>query len=111
MATETEDYSRRPETLGAGRGGRDRPPRGSAWWQQPLPGGKFLLIKVALALLVIYGAYYWLVRRVVVEPDEVLVLMKKDGGRSLPGDQVVIPDASSFPGGKDAWEKQYGDAN
>jgi regulator of protease activity HflC (stomatin/prohibitin superfamily) len=109
--TETESYPRRPETRGNRHGGRDGPPPGSAWWQQPLPGGKFLLIKVALALLVIYGAYYWLVRRVVVDPDQVLVLMKKDGGRSLPGDQIVIPDPKTYPGGAEAWEKAYGGAN
>ena len=98
--------------MGGGRGGRDGPPRTFADWRSlPLPGGPFLLVKVLLALLVIYGAYFWLIRRVVVDPDKVLVLMKKDGDRSLDGDQVVIPDSKSYPGGRDAWEKAYGDVN
>lgn len=102
-------FTRRPETMG-GRGGRDVPPTGLDWGKlRPL--GPLFLIQIALALLVIYGAYFWFVRRVVVDPDKVLVLMKKDGDRSLPGDQVVIPDPKNYPGGEEAWEKVYGDAN
>ena len=106
-------FPRRPETAADGRGGgRNWPPRSLGDWRSlPLGSGPALLVKVALAALVIYGAYFWLVRRVVVDPDKVLVLMKKDGARSLEGDQVVIPDPKSYPGGPDAWEKAYGDVN
>ena len=104
-------YTRRPEAAG-GRGGRNWPPTSLADLRSlPLPGGPWLLVKLLVALLVVYGAYFWLVRRVVVDPDKVLVLMKKDGDRSLAGDQTVIPDSKTFPGGPDAWEKAYGDAN
>jgi regulator of protease activity HflC (stomatin/prohibitin superfamily) len=40
--------------------------------------------------------------------------MKKNGTRSLPNDQVVIPrapDAQADPTGYAAWEKQYGEVN
>lgn len=71
------------------------------------------LILAALALLMIYGAYFWLVRREVVHRGQVLVLLKKNGTRSLPEDQVIIPrppdpkDKAAF----DQWEKKYGDCN
>ncbi|HEY8746827.1 MAG TPA: SPFH domain-containing protein [Tepidisphaeraceae bacterium] len=71
------------------------------------------IVGLVLALLVVYGAYFWLVRRVVVHHGQVLVLLKKDGSRSMPGDQVVIPrppdtkDAAAYA----AWEKTYGDCN
>lgn len=104
-------YPRRPESS-PGRGGRDWPPRSFADWRSlPLPGGPFLLVKVLAALLIIYGAYFWLVRRVVVDPDKVLVLMKKDGDRSLGGDQTIIPNPTTYPGGPEAWEKAFGDTN
>jgi regulator of protease activity HflC (stomatin/prohibitin superfamily) len=104
-------FPRRPEPF-AGRGGRDGPPSTiPGWLRPPLPGGPLFLLQLALALVVIYGAYYWFVRRVVVDPDKVLVLVKKDGDHSLPGDQVVIPDPKNYPGGPDAWEKLYGDVN
>jgi regulator of protease activity HflC (stomatin/prohibitin superfamily) len=48
---------------------------------------------------------------VVVGPDQVLVLLKKDGGRSMPGDQIVVPDPNHYPGGPDAWRREYGGAN
>src|ERR1043165_4821902 len=46
-----------------------------------------------LAAAIIYGAYFWFVRRVVVGPGQVLVLLKKDGSLSLPTDQVIVPRA------------------
>ena len=104
--------TRRPDgTYSSGRGGRDAPPRTMLDWGRFGPLRPLFLLQLALALLVIYGAYFWFVRRVVVDPDKVLVLMKKDGDRSLPGDQVVIPDRKNYPGGPEAWEKAYGDVN
>ena len=89
------------------------PPRGSrlgamGW----APRGRTLVILI-LGALFIYGAYFWLVRRQVVHRGQVMVLLKKNGSRSLPGDQVIIPRAPS-PSDQlayDAWEKQYGDCN
>ena len=106
-------YTRRPDTAaGSGRGGRGWPPTSVADWRSlPLPGGPALLVKVVIALAIIYGAYFWFVRRVVVDPDKVLVLMKKDGDRSLPGDGIVIPDPKNYPGGESVWAEKYGDAN
>ena len=45
---------------------------------------------VAIALIA-YGIYFWEIRRVVVPADHVLVLLKKDGHKSLADGQVVIP--------------------
>src|SRR5918997_654571 len=77
-------------------------PRGVTW---------ATLVRLAVAAAIVYGAYFWLVRRQVVDADEVLVLLKKDGDRSLAGDQVVIPNPTDFPGGNEAWEQQYEDTN
>jgi regulator of protease activity HflC (stomatin/prohibitin superfamily) len=109
--TETPPPFPRAESYSGGRGGRDAPPGTRLPFGSFRPRGWIFLAQLALALLVIYGAYYWFVRRVVVEPDHVLVLVKKDGDRSLPGDQLIIPDRKTYPGGPDAWDKLYGDAN
>lgn len=68
-------------------------------------------VTALLVLVILYGGYFWLVRREVVAADYVLVLMRKNGSRSLPGDQVVIPDPTTYPGGRAAWDKQFGDCN
>jgi regulator of protease activity HflC (stomatin/prohibitin superfamily) len=71
------------------------------------------LMALFLIVVVLYGGYFWFIRRVVVEPDEVLILLKKYGSRSLEGDQIVIPqpperqNAAAYA----AWEKTYGDVN
>ncbi|HSZ54449.1 MAG TPA: SPFH domain-containing protein [Tepidisphaeraceae bacterium] len=69
------------------------------------------LVAIILALAFIYGAYFWLIRRVVVHQGQVLVLLKKNGSRSLPGDQVVIPRPPVDPSQYAQWEKTYGDCN
>src|SRR4051794_13553164 len=75
-------------------------PRGRGPTPPPVPGGHRggpgalrSLVTLLVAAAVVYGAYFWFVRRVVVPPGKVLVLMRKDASRSLPGDQVVIPRA------------------
>ncbi len=69
-------------------------------------------VGLALALVVAYGLYFWLVRRVVVGPGQVMVLLKKDGSRSLPGDQIIIPRPPEKSDARYAeWEKMYGDCN
>lgn len=70
------------------------------------------LIALGVALVGVYLLYLWFIVRVVVSEGEVLVLMRKDGSRSLPGDQVVIPKAPD-PGSPQyaQWEKEYGDCN
>jgi hypothetical protein len=71
-------------------------------------------VGLVLALSVLYGLYFWAVRRVAVGPGQVLVLLKKDGSRSLPADQIIIPrppDRATDAAGYEAWEKQYGDCN
>lgn len=94
-----------------GHGGRGRP---VVTPSIPPPGKGRLLAGLLLAVVVVYGMYFWFVRRIVVPRDHVLVLLKKDGGQSLPGDQIVVPrppttDASS-QAYKD-WEAKYGDCN
>jgi regulator of protease activity HflC (stomatin/prohibitin superfamily) len=69
---------------------------------------------IALVGVLVYGVYFWEIRRVVVPADHVLVLMKKDGSKSLPEGQIVIPrppDANKEPARFAAWEKEYGDTN
>src|SRR5688572_33360936 len=68
-------------------------------------------VTILLGLAIIYAGYFWFVRRYVVDADEVLVLLKKNGDHSLPGDQVVIPNPAGYPGGAAEWEKLYDDAN
>ena len=71
-------------------------------------------IVAAVGLLIIYAAYFWLIRRAVVGPDQIMVLVKKCGSRNLPGDQIIIPrppDAAKDPAGYAEWDKQYGDCN
>src|SRR3712207_4713636 len=95
-------------------GGGAGPPAGTGTRPPPFPVPDVpwvWVVKIALALLVIYAAYFWFVRRIVVDTDQVLVLLKKDGSRSLPGDQVVIPDPSKYPGGREAWQREYGNVN
>jgi regulator of protease activity HflC (stomatin/prohibitin superfamily) len=94
--------------------GGGEPPRPG----RPGPGGhsNFArnLVAVVLAAIVIYVAYFWCVRRVVVGPDEVLVVMKKNGSKSLPGDQIIIPrppDQAKDPQGYAKWDETYGDCN
>jgi len=71
--------------------------------------------KIAAAALVIvvgYMLYLWEVRRVVVPQNSVLVLMKKNGSRSLTGNQVIVPRAPAVDSPEYAsWEREYGDCN
>lgn len=54
---------------------------------------------IVLALGIIYLAYFWAIRRVVVGPDQVLALVKKNGSRSLPGRarEIDARHAGDFP--------------
>src|SRR5205085_2556960 len=80
-------------------------------WSQIMSGPG--LVSLALILALLYGGYFWFIRRVVVGPNEVLVLLKKDGSRSLEGDQIIIPRP---PDRRDTvayttWERTYRDVN
>jgi regulator of protease activity HflC (stomatin/prohibitin superfamily) len=94
-----------------------QPPRGLATrFGKPPFGPNLIRLLILLLLLcgVVYGSYFWLVRRVVVGPDEILVLIRKNGSRSLPKDQIIIPhppDADKDEAGYAQWEKDYGDCN
>src|SRR5207237_5618007 len=58
--------------------------------------------------------YFWMIRRVVVPAGKVLVLLKKDGSRSLPGDQIIVPappDQKIDPTGFEKWQNLYADVN
>ena len=79
-----------------------------------LPSKTQVIATLVLAAGILYAGYFWLIRRVVVGPNEVLVLMRKDASRSLPDDQIIIPrtpDAQKEPAAYDKWEKTYGDCN
>jgi hypothetical protein len=97
--------------------GGPRGPREPTTGGRPWPGNIGLGWRVALLLLVWaigYGVYFWTVRRVVVGPGQVLVLMKKNGSQTLPGDQVIIPrppDQTKDPAAYAQWDNKYGDCN
>jgi regulator of protease activity HflC (stomatin/prohibitin superfamily) len=72
------------------------------------------IVVLVVALGVVYGGYVWIIKRVVVGPSEVLVLMKKNGSKSLPGDEVIVPrapDAAKDPAAYQQWKAKYGDCN
>jgi regulator of protease activity HflC (stomatin/prohibitin superfamily) len=104
----------RGRPLSSSRGGGGTPPT-PAPPPPPSPGRPIRrLLAVAVGLVLAYGLYYWEIRRVVVPADHVLILMKKDGTRSLPDQQVVIPrppDRVKEPARFAEWDKTYGDAN
>ncbi len=78
------------------------------------PGKVQTIVTLVFAAAVIYIGYFWLIRRVVIGPNEVLVLMKKDGSLTLPDNQIIIPrapDAAKDPAAYDKWNKTYGDCN
>jgi regulator of protease activity HflC (stomatin/prohibitin superfamily) len=71
------------------------------------------LVAFVMMLIIVYLGYFWFVRRIVVGPGQVMVVMRKDAGRSLPADQIIIPrapdpkDTSAF----EQWNQKYGDCN
>ena len=69
------------------------------------------IVTVIVAIIVVYGAYFWLVRRVPVHHGHVMVLLKKNGSRSLPGNQVIIPRPPTDKAAYEQWETTYGDCN
>lgn len=92
---------------GGERGGGGGSAAGAAGWV-----GSLLMLAMLLGLG--YGAYVWFIKRVVVPQDHVLVLLKKNGTRSLPGDQVVIPappNPETDPTGYERWTAEYRDVN
>src|SRR4051794_17298881 len=117
--TEEREYDR-GSSRGGGGGGRPPiitpPPPGSrgggsrGFWGWD---GRWRRVAVVVLVLVLgYALYLWEVRRVVVPQNHVLVLLKKNGSRSLPGDQIIIPRAPAAGTPEyDAWDKQYGDCN
>ena len=96
-----------------GAGGNDPPHRGSP---PPLPRRNPLrpLIALILGAGIIYLGYFWMIRRVVVPAGKVMVLLRKNGSASLPGDQIIVPrppDEKTDPSGYATWESQYGKTN
>lgn len=109
MGTQSESDTFRVRSQG-GRGGP--PPLRKTYGGGGAGGWKRRLVGLALALCVGYGLYYWEVRRVVVNQGHVLVLLKKNGSKSLNGDQIIVPAPPKE--GTEAfarWQKEYGDCN
>src|SRR4051794_25598744 len=77
------------------RGPNQPPAPPSAWnWMfgRGRPGSGFRkLLAVLLVFVLGSGLSFWEIRGFVVPQNHVLVLMKKNGSRSLTGDQVIIP--------------------
>jgi regulator of protease activity HflC (stomatin/prohibitin superfamily) len=116
--TETPDeFPRRRYDRGgrdnSGGGGGPRIPGGFGRLG-PRPNWIKTIVALVLGFAIVYAGYFWLIRRVVVGPNEVLVLLKKNGSRSLSGDQIIIPrppDPKTNAAAHDAWARQYGDCN
>jgi regulator of protease activity HflC (stomatin/prohibitin superfamily) len=92
-------------------GGRHQPP--PLRRRRELGLGKTLAL-AGIVLVVAYGIYLWFFVRQVVGAGEVLILMKKNGGHSLPGDQIVVPrppDKNKDQAAYAEWEKTYGDCS
>jgi len=90
------------------------PPNSPTGPRRQPPSSRRRIVGVGLAAVVIYTIYFWEVRRVVVPADHVLVLMKKNGSKSLPEGQLIIPrapDQQKEPAKYAEWERQYGDVN
>src|SRR4051794_15175522 len=103
---------------GKGPGDRPRPGPAAPWRGPRMPTFRPDMIRTIVVLIVavafIYGAYFWFIRRVVVGPNQVLVLLKKNGTRSLSGDQIIVPrapDREKDRAAYDAWAKRYADCN
>jgi regulator of protease activity HflC (stomatin/prohibitin superfamily) len=108
-ATQSESESFRVRAKG-GRGGSPPP----NWTRGGYGGGGWgrKLVALGLILGIGYVLYFWEVRRVVVDQGHVLVVLKKNGSRSLKGDQIIIPHPPK-EGSPEyaAWQKEYGDCN
>jgi regulator of protease activity HflC (stomatin/prohibitin superfamily) len=86
------------------------PPLMTGWRWGGGPWRKAIIAGVVVVLA--YGIYFWEIRRVVVPQNHVLVLLKKNGSRTLAGDQVVVPRPPTAGTPEfAAWEKEYGDCN
>src|SRR5213082_3515560 len=75
---------------GEGYGGGHRPPPlPTPFWKRGSPIAKAVVLVLICGF--VYLCYFWMIRRVHVPSGHVLVLVKKDGTKSLDGDQVIIP--------------------
>lgn len=105
---ETEDQAFRVRSRGGG--GSGPPPsmyNGFGRWGWPRK-----IVAIILVIVLGYGIYFWEVKREVVPQGHVMVLLKKNGSRALPGDQIIIPREPKIGTPEhDAWQKQYGDCN
>jgi regulator of protease activity HflC (stomatin/prohibitin superfamily) len=82
----------------------------------PRPRWFARILSLAAMVGIGYGIYFWEVRRVVVDPNHVLVLLKKSGSKTLPGDNIIIPrppDAGDpdYAAKYKIWQDTYGDCN
>jgi regulator of protease activity HflC (stomatin/prohibitin superfamily) len=88
--------------------------RGEARFPRETPPLARAVVGILITVIVLYGGYFWMLRRIVVGPGEVLVLLKKNGSHSLPGNQIIVPrppDKNTDPDGYQKWEIEYGDSN
>ncbi|MBC8106698.1 MAG: hypothetical protein H7Z14_08930 [Anaerolineae bacterium] len=88
------------------------PPRGSRGFSPANFASVRGIVALVLIGAIVYGGYFWFVRRIVVGPDEVLVLLRKDASKSLPGNKIIVPRPPPSDSAKhDEWKKEYGDCN
>src|SRR5438046_2323676 len=80
------------------------PPLPTNFWTGGSPVVKAIVLVLVLGF--VYLAYFWMIRRVHVPSGHVLVLVKKDGTKSLEADQIIIPgppDPTQEPKAYAAW--------
>jgi hypothetical protein len=115
-----QSFKRDPVHPGDAAHGDPPPPNWRPVAKKPSGGGPLNFVRTilvaALVLAIGYGLYVWEVCRVVVEPNHVLVLLKKNGSKSLPGDNIIIPrppDTSDpqYAQKFEKWQQTYGDCN
>ena len=90
--------------------------RGNPRFSGRVAGWARRAVAVTLVAGVGYGTYFWEFRRIVVHPNQVLVLLRKDGSRTLGGDNIIIPRPpdkaeADYDRRQRAWEATYGDCN
>src|SRR3954453_3614538 len=100
-------------TSGEPNGGGPRSP-GTATPFNPTGGLPRRIAALLLIALIVYAGYFWFVRRVVVGPNQGLVLLRNGGSKSLPKDEIIIPrppDQKADPAAYQKWKDRYGDCN
>ena len=70
-----------------------------------------MLVRLAVASAIVYAGYFWFVRRLSSMPTRCWCCSEGRATTASPATRSSSRTRPSFPGGRDAWEKEYGDCN